>query len=216
MLRITTKPNQILLIMCGIVCAFDLKESYDKLRPQILEMSKKVRHRGPDWSGIHCEENAILAHERLAIVDPASGKQPLYGNNGKTILAVNGEIYNHREIRKEFENKYNFLTESDCEVILALYEKKGVDFLDDLNGIFGFALYDSEKDEYLIAINHYKAAMLLNSKNIYLYPKTSWAFLKLNENDSAMYYFEKALAIDSLNAFIWYSMGRAYRDLEKK
>jgi asparagine synthase (glutamine-hydrolysing) len=140
--------------MCGIVCAFDLKENSDKLRPIILEMSKKVRHRGPDWSGIHCEKNAILSHERLAIIDPASGKQPLYSNNGKIILAVNGEIYNHREIRKNFKNKYNFKTESDCEVILALYQKKGVTFLDKLNGIFGFALYDSQKDEYLIARDH--------------------------------------------------------------
>jgi asparagine synthase (glutamine-hydrolysing) len=140
--------------MCGIVCAFDLKENSDKLRPIILEMSKKVRHRGPDWSGIHCEKNAILSHERLAIVDPTSGKQPLYSNDGKIILAVNGEIYNHREIRKNFKNKYNFKTESDCEVILALYQKKGVTFLDKLNGIFGFALYDSQKDEYLIARDH--------------------------------------------------------------
>ncbi|MDA3893526.1 MAG: asparagine synthase B [Salinivirgaceae bacterium] len=140
--------------MCGIVCAFELKQKSEELRPQLLEMSKKVRHRGPDWSGIHCEEKAILAHERLAIVDPTSGKQPLYSEDGKIVLAVNGEIYNHREIRKEFEGKYNFKTLSDCEVILALYQEKGNDFLDDLNGIFGFALYDSEKDEYLIARDH--------------------------------------------------------------
>jgi len=140
--------------MCGIVCAFDLKQTVEELRPGILRMSKKVRHRGPDWSGIHCEDKAILAHERLAIVDPTSGKQPLYSENGKVILAVNGEIYNHREIRNQFKDKYNFKTESDCEVILALYQEKGVGFLDDLNGIFGFALYDSEKDEYLIARDH--------------------------------------------------------------
>lgn len=140
--------------MCGIVCAFDLKQKSEVLRPQLLDMSKKVRHRGPDWSGIHCGEKAILAHERLAIVDPTSGKQPLYSEDDNTILAVNGEIYNHREIRKQFEGKYNFRTESDCEVILALYRDKGVDFLDDLNGIFGFALYDSVKDEYLVARDH--------------------------------------------------------------
>ena len=140
--------------MCGIVCAFDLKEDQAELRPQLLEMARKIRHRGPDWSGIHAEGNAILAHERLAIVDPASGKQPLYNNNGNVILAVNGEIYNHREIRKRYEGKYNFKTQSDCEVILALYEDKGVDFLDELNGIFGFALYDAEKDEYLVARDH--------------------------------------------------------------
>ncbi len=140
--------------MCGIVCAFDLKQEASELRPQLLEMSKKIRHRGPDWSGIHCGEKAILAHERLAIVDPTSGKQPLFSEDETVILAVNGEIYNHREIRKQFAGKYNFQTQSDCEVILALYQEKGVDFLDDLNGIFGFALYDAAKDEYLVARDH--------------------------------------------------------------
>ena len=148
--------------MCGIVCAFDLKEASGKLRPQLLEMSKKVRHRGPDWSGIYADEKAILAHERLAIVDPASGKQPLFSEDGKLVLAANGEIYNHRQLRKRFEGdglngsnpKYEFQTQSDCEVILALYREKGVDFVDEMNGIFGFALYDSEKEEYFIARDH--------------------------------------------------------------
>jgi asparagine synthase (glutamine-hydrolysing) len=140
--------------MCGIVCAFDLKEKAEGLRPQLLEMSKKVRHRGPDWSGIYADEKAILAHERLAIVDPASGKQPLFSPDGKLVLAANGEIYNHRELRKQFEGDYEFTTQSDCEVILALYQKKGVEFLDDLNGIFGFAIYDSARDEYFVARDH--------------------------------------------------------------
>ncbi len=140
--------------MCGIVCAFDVKESMDVLRPKLLEMSKKVRHRGPDWSGIYADEKAILAHERLAIVDPASGKQPLFSEDGKLVLAANGEIYNHRELRKQFEGKYNFQTESDCEVILALYKEKGVEFLDEMNGIFGFAIYDAENDEYFVARDH--------------------------------------------------------------
>lgn len=140
--------------MCGIVCAFDVKESTDVLRSQLLEMSKKIRHRGPDWSGIYADGKAILAHERLAIVDPASGKQPLFSENGKLILAANGEIYNHRELRKQFEGKYNFQTQSDCEIILALYQEKGVDFIDEMNGIFGFAIYDAEKDEYFIARDH--------------------------------------------------------------
>lgn len=140
--------------MCGIVCAFDLKESSERLRPQLLDMSKTIRHRGPDWSGIYSDEKAILAHERLAIVDPASGKQPLFSPDGKIVLAANGEIYNHKEIRKQFEGKYDFQTKSDCEVILALYQEKGADFIDDLNGIFGFALYDSEKDEYVVARDH--------------------------------------------------------------
>jgi len=140
--------------MCGIVCAFDLKEKTEVLRPQLLEMSKKIRHRGPDWSGIFSNEKAILAHERLAIVDPSSGKQPLVSEDKKLILAANGEIYNHRELRKQFEGVYNFQTASNCEVILALYKEKRETFLDELNGIFGFALYDVEKDTYFIARDH--------------------------------------------------------------
>ena len=140
--------------MCGIVCAFDLKDKSEVLRPQLLEMSKKIRHRGPDWSGIYSNDRAILAHERLSIVDPVSGKQPLFSEDKKLILAANGEIYNHRELRNQFEGKYNFQTESDCEIILALYKEKGVDFIDEMNGIFGFALYDVDKDEYFIARDH--------------------------------------------------------------
>ena len=140
--------------MCGIVCAFDLKDKSEALRPQLLEMSKKVRHRGPDWSGIYSNDKAILAHERLSIVDPVSGKQPLFSEDRKLVLAANGEIYNHRELRKQFEGNYNFQTESDCEIILALYKKKGVEFIDEMNGIFGFALYDADKDEYFVARDH--------------------------------------------------------------
>ena len=140
--------------MCGIVCAFDIKQPVQALRPQVLKMSKRIRHRGPDWSGVFSDENAILAHERLSIVDPESGKQPLYSKDGKLVLAVNGEIYNHQEIRKQFEGKYEFLTKSDCEVILALYREKGPNFMEDLNGIFAFALYDIEKDIYMIGRDH--------------------------------------------------------------
>ena len=140
--------------MCGIVCAFDLKEKSDVLRPQILEMSKKIRHRGPDWSGIYSDDKVIMSHERLAIVDPTSGQQPLFSSDRRFVLAANGEIYNHQELRKQFEDKYDFQTKSDCEVILALYKEKGVEFLDDLNGIFGFAVYDAKTDEYLVARDH--------------------------------------------------------------
>ena len=139
--------------MCGIVGVFDLKEKSINLREQVLNMSRKIRHRGPDWSGIYSSNNAILAHERLGIVDPTSGNQPIYSDDKRIILAANGEIYNHRSIRKDFLN-YNFTTGSDCEVIIALYRKKGVDFLDEINGIFAFALYDEVKDEYLIARDH--------------------------------------------------------------
>lgn len=140
--------------MCGIVCAFDLKQKAEVLRPKVLEMSKIIRHRGPDWSGVFSNDKAILSHERLAIVDPASGKQPLFSEDKSLVLAANGEIYNHRDLRKQFEGKYKFQTESDCEVILALYKEKGVHFIDEMNGIFGFAIYDVEKDEYFIARDH--------------------------------------------------------------
>ncbi len=148
--------------MCGIVCAFDLKQKSEILRPQVLEMSKKIRHRGPDWSGIYSDEKTVMAHERLAIVDPASGQQPLFSEDKKLVLAANGEIYNHRELRKQFNGTYNFQTASDCEIILALYKEKGVDFIDELNGIFGFALYDVEKDEYFIARDHMGIIPLYN------------------------------------------------------
>ncbi len=140
--------------MCSIIGIFDIKEDVQELRSQALMMSKRLRHRGPDWSGIYCGENAILAHERLSIVDPTSGKQPLISEDKKHILAVNGEIYNQLELREQTKDVYNYQTNSDCEVILGLYAKKGIDFIEDLNGIFAFALYDAEKDEYLIARDH--------------------------------------------------------------
>jgi asparagine synthase (glutamine-hydrolysing) len=140
--------------MCGIVCALDLKQDSDFLRPQVLKMSKKVRHRGPDWSGIYETKNALLAHERLAIVDPASGNQPIFSEDRSLVLAANGEIYNHRALKENLSIDYNFQTNSDCEIILALYKEKGVDFLDDLNGIFGFVLYDETNDQYLVARDH--------------------------------------------------------------
>ena len=137
--------------MCGIVAILNVKEQTQALRQKALKMSQKIRHRGPDWSGIYCGGSAILAHERLSIVDPESGGQPLYSPDRKQVLAVNGEIYNHQEIRRRYAGQYEFQTGSDCEVILALYREKGIDFLEDLNGIFAFALYDEERDEFLIA-----------------------------------------------------------------
>ena len=144
--------------MCGFVGVFDLNSGNvpiaeglkEQLRSQVLEMSRKIRHRGPDWSGVYTGGNAILSHERLAIVDPFSGKQPLISDDGSIILAVNGEIYNHQAIRAMYKGKYNFLTQSDCEVIIPLYKEKGANFLEDLSGIFAFALYDAKKDVYLI------------------------------------------------------------------
>jgi asparagine synthase (glutamine-hydrolysing) len=154
--------------MCGIVAILNIKEQTSELRNKTLKMSQKIRHRGPDWSGIYCGGSAILAHERLSIVDPESGGQPLYSPDKMQVLAVNGEIYNHQEIRRRYAGKYEFLTGSDCEVILALYNSltrnpspvdEGVLFtheqicsmLEQLNGIFAFALYDEERDAFLIA-----------------------------------------------------------------
>ena len=137
--------------MCGIVAILNVKEQTHELRDKALKMSQKIRHRGPDWSGIYCGGSAILAHERLSIVDPESGGQPLFSPDRKQVLAVNGEIYNHQEIRRLYAGQYEFQTGSDCEVILALYREKGINFLEDLSGIFAFVLYDEEKNEFLIA-----------------------------------------------------------------
>ena len=137
--------------MCGIVSILNIKQQTSALRQKALRMSQKIRHRGPDWSGIYCGGSAILAHERLSIVDPESGRQPLFSPDRKQVLAVNGEIYNHQDIRRQFAGRYDFQTGSDCEVILALYREKGIDFLEDLSGIFAFVLYDEERDEFLIA-----------------------------------------------------------------
>jgi len=137
--------------MCGIVALLNVKKPTQSLRQKALCMSQKIRHRGPDWSGIYCGSTAILAHERLSIVDPESGGQPLFSPDRRQVLAVNGEIYNHQDIRRRLSNHYEFQTGSDCEVILALYREKGIDFLEDLNGIFAFVLYDEERDAFLIA-----------------------------------------------------------------
>lgn len=139
--------------MCGIIGVFELDGRSESLRPKVLEMSRKVRHRGPDWSGIYSSEKALLAHERLAIVDPKSGQQPLLDKDKTVVMSINGEIYNHRELRRETPG-FEFQTELDSEIVLALYKKEGPKFLDRLNGIFAFALYDLEKDCYLIARDH--------------------------------------------------------------
>ncbi len=140
--------------MCSILGILDIKTDPSQLRSMAIEMSKKLRHRGPDWSGVYASDKAILVHERLAIVGVDSGAQPLYNPEKNNILAVNGEIYNHKELRKNLNIDFQFQTESDCEIILALYKEKGVNFLDDLNGIFAFCLYDEEKDKYLIGRDH--------------------------------------------------------------
>lgn len=140
--------------MCAIFGILNIKSDSAALRKTALEMSRKLRHRGPDWSGIFSCDNAILVHERLSIVDPGNGAQPLYNPEKTHVLAVNGEIYNHRELEKNLKVDFQFQTKSDCEVLLALYKEKGCEFLDDLNGIFAFVLYDVEQDAYLIGRDH--------------------------------------------------------------
>lgn len=137
--------------MCGFVGIYGMTDQSVDWRTKALKMSSRIRHRGPDWSGIFSDRRCILAHERLAIVDPLSGGQPLYSKDRTKVLAVNGEIYNHKAIRQQMEGEYEFQTGSDCEVILALYQKKGIDFLEDLNGIYAFALYDATQDAFLVA-----------------------------------------------------------------
>ncbi|WP_298439669.1 asparagine synthase B [uncultured Ferrimonas sp.] len=140
--------------MCGIFAIVDLKSDPQQLRHAALKLTRTLRHRGPDWSGIYADDHAILAHERLAIVDVETGAQPLYSPDGQVVLAVNGEIYNHRELREELAVGYQFQTGSDCEVIIALYLKYGTDFLDKLNGIFAFVLWDKTKQQYLVGRDH--------------------------------------------------------------
>lgn len=140
--------------MCSIFGILDIKSDAVALRKTALEMSKRLRHRGPDWSGVYSTDKAILVHERLAIVDPGNGAQPLYNPERTHVLAVNGEIYNHKELEKGLKVDFQFQTKSDCEVLLALYKEKGPAFLDDLNGIFAFILYDAEQDAYLIGRDH--------------------------------------------------------------
>ena len=140
--------------MCSIFGILDIKSDAVSLRKSALEMSKRLRHRGPDWSGVYSSDKAILVHERLAIVDPGNGAQPLYNPERTHVLAVNGEIYNHKELEKTLKVDFQFQTKSDCEVLLALYKEKGPAFLDDLNGIFAFILYDAEQDAYLIGRDH--------------------------------------------------------------
>ncbi len=140
--------------MCSVLGILDIKSDIEQLRKQALQMSKSQRHRGPDWSGIYVNDKAILAHERLAIVDIDNGAQPLFSKDRNLVLSINGEIYNHKDLEKNLTKPYDFQTESDCEVINALYQEKGANFLKDLNGIFAFVLYDNKTESYLIARDH--------------------------------------------------------------
>lgn len=137
--------------MCSILGILDLRSDPAALRTQALDLSRRMRHRGPDWSGVYANERAILVHERLAIVGVDSGAQPLLSPDGSQALAVNGEIYNHRQLRSALEADYAFQTHSDCEVILPLYARFGHDFLNQLEGMFAFVLWDDAKNHWLVA-----------------------------------------------------------------
>ena len=139
--------------MCGIVGLFEIKDK-EMMRSEALKMVRKIRHRGPDWSGSYSDENCVLMHERLSIVDVEHGAQPLYDTKTQRVLAVNGEIYNHQDLAKELTKPHDWQTHSDCEVLLYLYDEFGTDFLNDLDGIFAFCLYDPKTKDYFIARDH--------------------------------------------------------------
>ena len=168
--------------MCGIVCAFDLKSPSEQLRPKILKMAKKIRHRGPDWNGIYCDDNVILAHERLAIVDPKSGKQPLFSKDQRYILAANGEIYNHKELRLLTQD-YEYQTNSDCEVIISLFDKYREGFVDKMNGIFGFVVYDQKENEFF---NNKLFSYLNFTANYFLYIQDN--IININSSSNRNFY----------------------------
>ncbi len=139
--------------MCGIIGLFNIHNE-QAMRTEALKMVRKIRHRGPDWSGSYSDEHCVLMHERLSIVDVEHGAQPLYDTKTKRVLAVNGEIYNHKELEKKLSNSHDFQTNSDCEVLLYLYDEFGADFLNEIDGIFAFSLYDPNTKDYFVARDH--------------------------------------------------------------
>jgi len=139
--------------MCGIIGLFNINDE-QSMRTEALKMVRKIRHRGPDWSGSYSDEHCVLMHERLSIVDVEHGAQPLYDTKTKRVLAVNGEIYNHKELEKKLSNSHDFQTNSDCEVLLYLYDEFGADFLNEIDGIFAFCLYDPNTKDYFVARDH--------------------------------------------------------------
>ena len=139
--------------MCGIIGLFNIHDE-QSMRTEALKMAGKIRHRGPDWSGSYSDEYCVLMHERLSIVDVEHGAQPLYDTKTKRVLAVNGEIYNHKELEKKLTNTHDFQTQSDCEVLLYLFDEFGTEFLNEIDGIFAFSLYDPNSKDYFIARDH--------------------------------------------------------------
>ena len=140
--------------MCSVLAILEIDPAAPFPRERALALSRLQQHRGPDWSGVFADERALLAHNRLAIVDVEHGAQPLRNAAGTHVLAVNGEIYNHRALEAELGDSFRPRTRSDCEVILGLYAEQGSDFVDRLNGIFAFVLYDTGQDRYIVARDH--------------------------------------------------------------
>lgn len=148
--------------MCGILGILESTEEATQLRQKVLPLSKRIRHRGPDWSGIAIQEitrnnqqvRHVFAHERLAIVDPTTGAQPIFSLDRTVILAVNGEIYNHKKLRETVLADCKFQTNGDCEVILHLYQKFGDNFVHYLDGIFAFMISDQKTGRWLAARDH--------------------------------------------------------------
>ncbi|XP_010269254.1 PREDICTED: asparagine synthetase [glutamine-hydrolyzing] 3-like [Nelumbo nucifera] len=136
--------------MCGILVVLGCVDNSQAKRSRIIELSRRLHHRGPDWSGIYCHEDCYLLHQRLAIVDPTSGDQPLYNEDKTIVVTVNGEIYNHEELRGKLKS-HKFRTGSDCEVITHLYEEYGEDFVDMLDVMFSFVLLDTRDKSFIAA-----------------------------------------------------------------
>ncbi|MBA0615314.1 hypothetical protein Godav_015468, partial [Gossypium davidsonii] len=165
--------------MCGILAVLGCSDDSQAKRVRVLELSRrqviflsflanfdgvqsvfftkngfftmeKLKHRGPDWSGLYQHGDCYLAHQRLAIIDPASGDQPLFNEDKSIVVTVNGEIYNHEELRKKLAH-HKFRTGSDCDVIAHLYEEYGEDFVDMLDGIFSFVLLDTRDNSFVVA-----------------------------------------------------------------
>ncbi|OUZ99119.1 Class II glutamine amidotransferase domain [Macleaya cordata] len=136
--------------MCGILAVLGCSDDSQAKRVRVLELSRRLKHRGPDWSGLYQHGDCFLSHQRLAIVDPASGDQPLFNEDKAIVVTVNGEIYNHEELRKRLPN-HQFRTGSDCDVIAHLYEEYGEDFVDMLDGMFSFVLLDTRDNSFIVA-----------------------------------------------------------------
>jgi asparagine synthase (glutamine-hydrolysing) len=187
--------------LCGFIGIFNFKESLEFARDRALDMAKSIRHRGPDWSGIYTSEYAVLAHERLSIVDVEHGAQPLLDTNAGRALAVNGEIYNHRALRAMLKRTHAWKTKSDCEIILYLYDEYGPALCNMLSGIFAYAIYDEQTHDFFVARDH------IGIVPLYI----GWAA------DGTTYVASEMKALDAVCEFIQeFPPGHYYKGSEKR